>query len=76
MILTEQVTDKLNKLPMTAQEEVLDFIDFLLQKSTRQIVKQRLNGVQKAKAIEQWAKNHSLETPVILDDSREAIYEN
>lgn len=32
MIVTEQVTDKLQKLPIAAQEEVLRFIEFLAQK--------------------------------------------
>ncbi len=80
MILTEQVTDKLKELPAAAQKEVLDFIEFLLEKSVRQKDSaeqtEDLNGKQKARTIEQWAKSHSLETPVIIDDSREVIYEN
>ncbi len=43
------------------QEEVLDFVEFLLQK---------------AEAIERWAKSKAPETPVILDDRREIIYED
>lgn len=80
MIVSEQVTDKLQKLPAAAQEEVLDFVEFLLEKSSRQEnlserIKQ-FDGEEKARAIEQWAKSHSLETPVIINDSREIIYEN
>lgn len=80
MIVTEQVNDKLQKLPLAAQEEVLDFIEFLLEKSARQgdlsECDDKPNGEEKARVIAQWAKSHSPETPVILDDSREIIYEN
>ncbi len=80
MIVTDQVTDKLQKLPIAAQEEVLDFVEFLLEKSVRRDrpfeQDEELNGEQKARVIEQWAKSRSFETPVILDDRREAIYED
>jgi len=29
---------------------------------------------QRAKAFEEWASSHDPKTPVILDDSRDAIY--
>lgn len=32
MIMTEQITDRLQKLPPPLQREVLDFIEFLAQK--------------------------------------------
>ena len=32
MIVTEQITDRLQKLPPSLQREVLDFIEFLAQK--------------------------------------------
>ena len=80
MIVTEQVTDKLQMLPIAAQEEVLDFVEFLLEKSIRRNNSfeqgENLTGEQKAQAIERWAKSHSLETPVIIDDRREIIYED
>lgn len=80
MIVTEQVTDKLRKLPIVEQEEVLDFVEFLLEKSARRNKtyeqNENLSGEQKAQAIEQWAKSHSLQTPVIFDDRREIIYED
>jgi len=77
MVITEQVADKLQNLPVTAQEEVLDFVEFLLHKADR-----RQNGnesrtpLQKAQSIERWAKGHSHDTPVISDDRREIIYED
>lgn len=80
MILTEQVTDKLQKLPIAAQKEVLDFIELLVEKTARRAVAsgqvENINGEQKAQRIERWAKSHSSKTPVIIDDSRETIYEN
>ena len=76
-MVTEQVTDKLQKLPMAVQEEVLDFVEFLLQKAERgETVRTNETPQQKAEAIEQWAKSHSPDTPVILDDRREIIYED
>ena len=77
MIVSEQVTDKLQNLPVTAQEEVLDFVEFLLQKNEgRKHNGQNGTAVQKAESIERWAKSHRSETPVILDDRREIIYED
>ena len=56
MIVAEQVTDKLRKLPIAAQEEVLDFVEFLLQKSAhydKSFEKsETLSGEEKAQAIE------------------------
>lgn len=77
MIITEQVTDKLQNLPVTAQEEVLDFVEFLLQKTERrENGKENGTPIQKAQSIDRWAKSHSPDTPVILDDRREIIYED
>lgn len=77
MIVSEQVADKLQNLPVTAQEEVLDFVEFLLQKNEgREQNGQNGTPVQKAESIERWAKSHSHETPVILDDRREILYED
>ena len=71
MIVSEQVTDKLQNLPVTAQKEVLDFVEFLLQKNeSREHNGQNGTPFQKAESIERWAKSHSPETPVILDDRR------
>ena len=54
-------------LPPALQEEVLDFIDDLLEKSAKS------NQVEKASAWEDWANSHS-ENTAVVDDSREAIY--
>jgi hypothetical protein len=69
MISTETINTKINMLPPTSQKEVLDFIDDLLEKSAKS------NQQEKAEAWENWAKSHSGNT-VIIDDSREAIYED
>ncbi len=77
MIVAEKVTDKLRQLPTAAQEEVLDFVEFLLQKNERgENVRLSETPQQKAAAIEKWAQSHSPETPVIIDDRREIIYED
>lgn len=69
MISTETISTKINMLPPASQKEVLDFIDDLLEKSAKS------NQREKAGAWEDWAKSHS-ENTVIVDDSREAIYED
>ena len=56
-------------LPTSSQKEVLDFIDDLLEKSAKS------NQREKASAWEDWAKSHS-NNAVIIDDSREIIYED
>lgn len=79
MIVTEQVTDKLQELPTSAQEEVLHFVEFLakkFEKPSNNLKDKGLTPQEKVDAIERWAKKHSFETPVILDDSREIIYED
>jgi hypothetical protein len=69
MISTETINTKIQMLSPTSQKEVLDFIDDLLEKSAKS------NQQEKASAWEDWAKSHSQNT-VIIDDSREAIYED
>ena len=77
MMVAEQVNKKLKKLPAQAQEEVLHFVEFLAQKFVQEVdTGKELTFEQKAAAIERWAKSHSFETPVILDDRREIIYED
>lgn len=77
MIAEDKLIRKINNLPPGEINEVIDFVDFLLEKAEK-----RQNGMrngtpgQKAESIEQWAKSHSYETPVILDDRREIIYED
>ena len=69
MISTETINTKIQMLPTSSQKEVLDFIDDLLEKSAKSDQK------EKAAMWEDWAKSHSQNT-VIIDDSREAIYED
>lgn len=69
MISVETISEKIQMLPRSAQKDVVDYIDELLEKSG--------NGSQKQKALawEDWAKSHS-QTVVIFDDTREVIYED
>ena len=66
MISTETINTKIQMLPSSSQQELLEFIDDLLARS--------VNGNQKQKALawEDWAKGHS-QNVVIVDDSRESI---
>lgn len=65
----ETINTKIQKLPPASQKEVIDFIDSLLEKSAQS------NQKEKALAWETWATSHSKNT-AIIDDSREAIYED
>ncbi len=67
MISVETINTKIQMLTVSAQKEVIDFIDDLLEKSAKS------NQTEKASAWEDWAKSHS-ENTAIIDDSREAIY--
>ena len=69
MISTETINNKIQMLPPSSQKEVLDFIDDLLEKSAKS------NQKEKASAWEDWAKSHT-SNAVIIDDSREIIYED
>lgn len=77
MTTAERINKTLQQLPSAIQQEVLDFVEFLFQRIKRQENGREPNGgLKKAEYIERWAKGHSLETPVILDDRREVIYED
>ena len=67
MISVDTIKTKIQMLPSSSQQEVLDLIDDLLEKSAKS------NQKEKAAAWEDWAKSHSKNT-VIIEDSREAIY--
>ena len=69
MISTETINTKIQMLPSSSQQELLEFIDDLLARS--------VNGNQKQKALawEDWARSHS-QNVVIVDDRREIIYED
>jgi hypothetical protein len=69
MISVETINTKIQMLPVSSQKEVLDFVDDLLEKSAKSDQK------EKASAWEDWAKSHAQNT-VIVDDSREIIYED
>jgi Protein of unknown function (DUF2281) len=77
MTTAERINKTLQQLPVSVQEEVLDFAEFLFEKTDKAANgRDSVTGLQKAESIELWAKAHSLETPVILDDRREIIYED
>jgi hypothetical protein len=69
MISTETINTKIQMLPVSSQKEVLDFVDDLLEKSAKSDQK------EKASAWEDWANSHTQNT-VIVDDSRENIYQD
>ena len=69
MTSVETINKKIQMLPPSSHKEVIEFIDELLQRP--------MNGDQnqKAAAWTEWAKSHS-NSVVLLDDSREGIYED
>jgi len=50
--------------------------EFSLEQATHGLEDEELTPQQKAQAFESWASGHRVETPVLLDDSREVIYED
>lgn len=69
MTSVETINKKVQMLPRSCHKEVIEFIDELLQRPVNG------NQNQKAAAWEDWAKSHSHDV-VLLDDSRETIYED
>jgi hypothetical protein len=68
MTTTESLSLKIAMLPPTSQKQVIDLIDELFEKRP-------LTPTEKAEAWEAWARSHS-DNRAIVDDSREAIYED
>lgn len=77
MTTADRINKTLPQLGAPFQQEVLDFVEFLLQKAEKsQNGRKNETPNKKAESIEQWAKSHRYDTPVILDDRREIIYED
>jgi len=77
MTTAERINKRLQQLPGSIQQDVLDFVEFLFQKSKNgKNGGNDMTGAQKAESIRLWARSHSIETPVILDDRRETLYED
>ncbi len=77
MIAEDKLIAKINNLPPGKINVVIDLVDFLLQKNRKEENGlKELTPQQKAESVERWAKGHNNDTPVILDDRREIIYEN
>lgn len=77
MIAEEKLIAKINNLPPSEIDEVIDFVDFLLQKNRiRDNGSKQKTPQERADAIERWARSHNIETPVVFDDRREIIYED
>ncbi len=70
MISTETINNKIRMLPSSSQIEVLEFIDTLIEKTTN------VGQIEQALAWEKWAKSHSSNAVIVVDDSRETIYED
>lgn len=70
MISTENIASKIQKLPPASQKQVIDLIDSLLEKPVE------LTPSERAELWREFAKSHADNRVVILDDSREAIYED
>lgn len=76
MIAEEKLLAKIHNLPPGEINEVIDFVDSLTARNEKRSNGVKLSPRQKAEAIDRWAKGHSANTPVILDDRREIIYED
>ena len=70
MISVEAITNKIQTLPPASQKQVLDFVESLLEKPVE------LTPEERAAAWREFVKSHADNPVVILDDSREVIYED
>lgn len=68
MTTTESISLKIAMLPPASQKQVVDLINELFEKRP-------LTPKERAEAWEAWARSHS-ENRAIVDDTREAIYED
>ncbi|MBX3295579.1 MAG: hypothetical protein KF762_07695 [Acidobacteria bacterium] len=77
MIAEEKLIAKINSLPPGEVDKVREFVDGLLQKcGVPRNGQKRLSMQERADWIERWAKGQSYDTPVLLEDGREIIYED
>ncbi len=77
MIAEEILIAKINSLPPGEVDKVREFVDGLLQKSgVPRNGQKRLSMQERADWIERWAMGRSPDTPVLLEDGREIIYED
>jgi len=70
MNATDQISKKVRMLPPASQKQVLDFVDSLLAKPVE------LTAEERAELWKDFVDSHADNRVVILDDSREAIYED
>lgn len=69
MVNAETITEKVRMLPVSSQMEVFELVEGLLKQSAK------LSAAEKAAAWKAWADSHR-DNRVVVDDSRNAIYEN
>ncbi|HQZ95611.1 MAG TPA: hypothetical protein PLP21_04790 [Pyrinomonadaceae bacterium] len=66
----EAITTKVQMLPPASQKQVLDYVNSLLEKPVA------LTKEERIAALKEMVERHAGNRAVILDDSREAIYED
>ncbi len=66
----EAITTKVQMLPPASQKQVLDFVDSLLEQPVK------LTTEERVAALKEMFARHATSRAVVLDDSREAIYED
>ncbi len=74
MIAEDILLRKIHSLPPRQMAEVSEFVDSLLETNG----KVQFQGAitQRVDALRNWAGSHSKDRSVLLDDSREVIYED
>lgn len=70
MISAEAIANKILTLPPASQKQVLDYIDSLVARPIR------LTPGEKVSELKKMFARHSHNGAVILDDSREVLYED
>ncbi len=66
----EAIAKKIQMLPPSSQKRVLDYVDSLLVQPVK------MTPEEKVAALKEMVQRHAGNRAVILDDSREALYED
>lgn len=80
MNIEEAILTRIRKLPLSKQQEVLDFSEFLSLKTVTSLSspKPHLTPEEKAANWRQWVESHTSNNPPLSDEAlhRDSIYED
>lgn len=72
--MEERIKSEAAALGLPVEDYIESVIESRLTNAGREVAPENSTPADRARAWEAWAASHSPDTPVILDDSREALY--